>query len=381
MADSTRILEKFNNEQIFGKLAGDEKRNPNQISQSISGPYSVKQLVYPEDLGTRPDLQHYIVFYINARGKTKFKQSTTVDVDVSSTGQNILQQDTIANQAQIQAAAAVAAATGGAIYTAIRNALGSRTAITRATAARGALAAGAAGAATGASIAFLQQHADSFSVKAPERLTDAIMLPIQSIPKVSYSAKYKEFDFGLMAGLLGGSSAIDTSGIGRVQEGVAKAIANIGQVAAAAGFKFGEQAVEAAKFAAKVTTNPFKEVLFDSIGYRTFTFNYTFLPKSQAEVYNVRRIIDLFKFHMHPELSKDGLFYVYPSEFEMQYYFRGERNNFIHKISTCVLKDMAVAYGDQNFSSFSDGAPTEISMALTFQELELLTKERIVKGY
>jgi hypothetical protein len=84
---------------------------------------------------------------------------------------------------------------------------------------------------------------------------------------------------------------------------------------------------------------------------------------------------------MHPELSTDGLFYVYPSEFEMQYYFKGKENQFVHKISTCVLKNMTVKYGGQYFTSFENGSPAEITMKLDFQELELLTKERIIKGF
>ena len=31
--------------------------------------------------------------------------------------------------------------------------------------------------------------------------------------------------------------------------------------------------------------------------------------------------------------------------------------------------------------SFADGAPTQITMALTFRETELLTKEKINQGY
>jgi hypothetical protein len=42
---------------------------------------------------------------------------------------------------------------------------------------------------------------------------------------------------------------------------------------------------------------------------------------------------------------------------------------------------MSVNYGNEYFSSFREGEPTEIRMNLTFQETELLTKERISKGY
>ena len=163
----------------------------------------------------------------------------------------------------------------------------------------------------------------------------------------------------------------------------AAAIASLGALAKGVpGMRgVGDTTVAAGKLAAKVATNPFREVLFEAINYRSFNFSYTFLPKSIKEVYNIKQIIDLFKFHMHPELSKDGLFYVYPSQFDIQYYFQGKENNFLHKISTCVLTNMQVDYGNEYFSSFRGGEPTEIRMKLTFQETELMTKERIVKGY
>lgn len=387
--DRNRILDKFNTDQILGKgFGGREQRNPTSISQSISGPYNINQLVYPEDISNRADLQHYIVFYINVQGKTKFKPTRVVDVDVSSRGQNRISQAGLQNTAQVGAAIAAsgAAATGQLIGNAVKSSVrGKAGALLRLATQKGKGAAGAlvAGAVAGGTTAALQQLSDTFSVKEPERTSDAIMLPIETIPSVKYSMKYKDFDFGMLGGILGGSSAIDSTLAGRAGEGVAAAIASIGNLAKGVPGLEGVAgaAVQAGKLAAKIATNPFKEVLFEAVNYRTFSFSYSFLPKSVAEVLNVRRIIDLFKFHMHPELSKDGLFYVYPSQFEMQYYFKGQENEFLHKISTCVLTDMQVTYGNEYFSSFRDGEPTEIRMSLTFQEVELMTKERIVKGY
>lgn len=389
--DRNRILDKFNNDQILGKgFGGRENRNPTSISQSNQGPYNVNQLVYPSDLTVRSDLQHYIVFYINIVGKTKFQPGTKnlVDVDVSSRGQNIISQQGLAKTAQYGAAAAAAgaAATGALVGQGLKNSIRGRAGARLRLAtqkAKGTVGTALAGLAGGLATESLQAFSDTFSVKEPRRVSDAIMLPIESIPSVKYSMKYDEIPMGMLGGILGGSSAIETSLGGRTAEGAVAAVASIGNLAKGVpGLEgVGGTAVGAGKLAARVATNPFREVVFEAVNYRTFAFNYTFLPKNVAEVLNVRRIIDLFKFHMHPELSESGLFYVYPSQFEMQYYFKGKENEFLHKISTCVLKDMNVTYGDQYFSSFRDGEPTEIRMSLVFQEVELLTKERIVKGY
>ena len=56
-------------------------------------------------------------------------------------------------------------------------------------------------------------------------------------------------------------------------------------------------------------------------------------------------------------------------------------NNFYSKIATCVLKGVDVDYTPGGVKSFRDGAPTQITMNLSFQETELLTKQKINQGY
>jgi hypothetical protein len=132
----------------------------------------------------------------------------------------------------------------------------------------------------------------------------------------------------------------------------------------------------------KMTTNPFREMLFQQVEYRSFKFNYRFLPKNAAEVDHIKKIIDLFKFHMHPELSSGNLFFIYPAEFQIMYYFKGKENTYFHKIAPSALTNLNVTYGSgPGMSSFHDGTPTEVNISLDFTELEIMTKERIQLGY
>lgn len=386
------MLDKFNNETILGKPSTfDDKRRAKNISQTASGPYNVSQLSYPLDLSVKPDLQHYMVFYINIREKTRFKEQNVVDIDVSTQGQNTTAGQTRVDTGVAQGALAAGVAVAGiadksgisqSIGSVVNKFLGSRgSAVSRSVIAGkvGQVLAGVGGAvAGGAAIAGLVGLSENLGVDEPSRLSDAIMLPIDSIPKVSYKMNYDEYDAGIIAGLLGGSSAIQSDLPGRAGEGISRAVLALADLGKIAGLGSARENILSAS---AVQTNAFREVFFKSINFRNFSFNYTFLPSSEEEVYNVKRIIDLFKFHMHPELSSDGLFYIYPSQFEIAYYYSGGENPFLNKISTCVLTDMNVDYGSQFFTSFNNGAPTEIRLTLTFKELELLTKERIVKGY
>ena len=85
---------------------------------------------------------------------------------------------------------------------------------------------------------------------------------------------------------------------------------------------------------------------------------------------------------MHPEISSGKLFYIYPSEFDIQYFFKDNENDYLHKFARCALTDMQIDYGGEQFTTFEDGSPVEISLVLTFRELEQMTKEGIEKyGY
>tara|TARA_R110002072_G_scaffold178465_3_gene334514 strand:- start:408 stop:779 length:372 start_codon:yes stop_codon:yes gene_type:complete len=120
---------------------------------------------------------------------------------------------------------------------------------------------------------------------------------------------------------------------------------------------------------------------------RTFTYNFNFAPKSEEEAEEVQRIIQLFRFHMAPELRPGINRYLgLPSQFDIHYMFLSKaghtsENNFYNRIATCVLQDCKVNYTPNGVKSFEDGGPTATTMTLTFKEIELLTKDKIAEGF
>ena len=66
------------------------------------------------------------------------------------------------------------------------------------------------------------------------------------------------------------------------------------------------------------------EVLFDSMSLRTFTYNFQFAPRSEEETKEVQKIIQLFRFHMAPELRIYNRFLGLPSQFDIHYMFKGK---------------------------------------------------------
>ena len=136
--------------------------------------------------------------------------------------------------------------------------------------------------------------------------------------------------------------------------------------------------------------NPALEVIFESVPFRTFEYQYTFAPKNRKELDNVHKIIQLFRFHMLPELALGNTgseaMYNLPSQFEIRYMYKEKENVYIPKISKCALNSCDINYTPhERFTTFkgdSKGAsPNIMTMSLSFTEMEVMTKNTIAAGY
>ena len=119
--------------------------------------------------------------------------------------------------------------------------------------------------------------------------------------------------------------------------------------------------------------------------FRNFQFEFDFAPKNQKEVESVNKIMQLFKFHMQPDVSNEK-YLITPSEFQIMYYYRDKVNTYLPKISRCVLTDMSIDYAPEGvfhtFKADPQGAMPVISkLTLTFSETEIMTKQTISDGF
>ena len=173
--------------------------------------------------------------------------------------------------------------------------------------------------------------------------------------------------------------------------------------------------MSALKAYGRVSINPQKEMLFNAPAPRKYEFAFEFAPRNEEESIMVRNIIQLFKFHAYPSMSQaefknpfgdeDGIvsgakdfaqglagraFYDMPSEFQFEYRFIDRKdsneisveNHYLNKSERCVLTEINVDYsGAGAFQTFDNGAPTHVTLTLTFSEARLLTREHISRGY
>ena len=130
------------------------------------------------------------------------------------------------------------------------------------------------------------------------------------------------------------------------------------------------------------------EMAFKGIDKRKFTYTFKMMPRSQDESDEIKKIVDMFKFHMLPEMlqaSSRGRLMGYPSTFDIKYMYQNAENNYLNKVSECYLESMDVDYGGDRYRTFkptSAGAPpTEVTITLQFGEIELITRERAIEGF
>ena len=355
------------------------------VSKLDHDPFAYSSIQYPRDLTTNGGIGHYMLFYVNVQDKTKYIYEGT---DGETVGNKVEVQETfIENGAPVT-------------KTFFRDGDGSdRFKYDLARVRRGKKGGVLESDAVTLSKTRRKRGSGMSSYhNTTKRITDSVAIYLPPNVQDTTTASYT----GAATGVIGAAAA---GGFGLVRN-----MANKDYEAAARGVVesakaiVGEAAIKAATEIAEGLTgaegtrglinkafgqadNPYMEVLFDAMQLRTFSYNFTFSPKNKQETEDVQKIIALFRFHMSPELKgAANRFLTLPSEFDIHYMYQDQagqasENDFYNKIATCVCTGCDVNYTPDGVKSFEGGAPTKITMALSFQETELLTKERVNLGF
>jgi hypothetical protein len=318
--------------------------------------YTYSSFIYPLDLGAPgAGKDHYMVFHINETSTTQY-QTTNVN-GAAPTGQPTI----VANAQQSQA-----------------NGMGSTT---NTPSQNGTSTSGQQG----------NSASNPSSVVAYQPIKRVATTIVLYIPQhqVNYHAEWEAENLGVAADVM---EAIKGS----------ESLKDLFKSAGASGLKNAGTMLNeltdlnlsaATSAATRIAINPHMEVIFNGIGFRQFQFSFRFTAQSEAEALNIDNIIRAFKFYAAPEIlaGAAGRFWIYPAEFDIQFYSNGTENDFLNKISTCALTDMQVNYtsagqwsAHRPYKSTPGlaGSPSVCTdIQLTFKELEIITKERILQGY
>jgi hypothetical protein len=135
-----------------------------------------------------------------------------------------------------------------------------------------------------------------------------------------------------------------------------------------------------------------KQLLFEGVGMRTFEFKFEFAPRDKKESDMALSIVQWFRGVMYPEFdSNDHVWFTLPNAIDVKFHVHDDRNNQsdtdnlykkVPMIQKSVITSCNITYGaDGVFGVSEDTSPTAFTMDLTFQELNILTKDKIRKGF
>jgi len=364
-----------------------ELKDNSPLSTLEVDPFKFSSISYPRDVTQDMQNGHYMLFYINVQNKTKYNmisQETGLRVN-EKTLTNVSREDE----------------KGGTVSEPVQTEYGNIDASYR----KGLIERGGKGTILTDDNVNLRKGRKGTGgfqniVPTTTRITDSIAIYLPPNVQSSTGVAYNNTEMGVIGAAAAGAADIVTA----LRKGDMSSIASsLGTAAkdllATAGLGLGAEFIGTlagvdpeglkgfAKKAFGQASNPYMEVLFEGVELRTFTYNFTFAPRNADETLDVQKIIKMFRFHMLPELNGgSSAFMTLPSTFDIHYMFqvdkdRAEENNFYHKIATCVLKGCEVDYSPGGVKSFASGAPTQITMNLTFQETEMLTKQHIDRGF
>jgi hypothetical protein len=206
---------------------------------------------------------------------------------------------------------------------------------------------------------------------------------------------YEEVSLTALAGGIGAGTA---SAIAMFAGGLAGSLAGgpVAGVATAGAVSIGAGAIAGAisRFGGVIGTvaqvagypiNPRTEVLFSHTKMRRFSFQMLFAPSNEQESYTLNNIIRTLRFYSAPEIDPTtrGFTFIPPAEFDITFYNKGTENTTIPRINTSVLTQCTVDYApaSDTFSTFRNGHPVAVSLTLTFMEVELIHKLRVLQGF
>jgi hypothetical protein len=372
----------------FRKSPIELNQNAGPTAHLNDDPFAFSSISYPRDVTQDMQNGHYMLFYINVQNKTKYKYTS------AETGLSVNQKTMSNVSREDQKGGTVSVPT---ITTHADTDASYRT---------GQILKGGKGTVLGTDGVTLKKGRKAmtgFSSVMPTttRITDSIAIYLPADVKDATSASYNNAaEMGVIglaaAGAVNFTNAMarnDFSAASSSLLGSAKGV--ILEAAKRMGSEFvgglsGVDPEALTGFANKAfgqATNPFMEVIFEKVGMRTFSYNFTFSPRNSEETNDVQKIIKMFRFHMLPELQgANERFLTLPSTFDIHYMYQMEaevahENQFYSKIATCVLSGVDVDYTPNGVKSFASGAPTQIKMGLNFMETEMLTKQHVDKGF
>lgn len=129
---------------------------------------------------------------------------------------------------------------------------------------------------------------------------------------------------------------------------------------------------------AGVARNPHLATVFTGVDFKTHTFQYKLIAKNKNESDTLRDMIFSFKKAMAPKYTLGDHVFQYPDQFDISL----AAGQYLFKFGRSVLTQFDVNYTGEGTPAFFEetGAPYSITLNMSFQETEIVTKREINQG-
>ena len=192
-----------------------------------------------------------------------------------------------------------------------------------------------------------------------------------------------------------GSISDMASAKGAIQSATAlgkrKAMGGATKLAGVAGALIGSEGEDVKKAVQKrmgQSINTFQEQFFEGPSFRSFEFSHELIAHNQSETETIREIVKRFRYYASPGMGSSAvthMHWTYPSYWGIWFLVKpvaeqGKSyvdNDFLPKLGMCVLKEVTADYSGETYGTFSNNAPLNVKLSLSFEETTLVDKKTI----
>ena len=208
---------------------------------------------------------------------------------------------------------------------------------------------------------------------------------------------------------IGSGGSIVGAAVGAIPSLVSKLGISGGMFGAAIGaMAAGGPMQKGAEAALGVAQNPYMEMMFSGVGFRSFQFEFIMRPRHETEMAEVAEILRMFRTFTKPTFVEGKLgksFMDYPMEFQIEFLTSSSKtefdksndpndqdkggasrkggdsyilNPFVPQLKNCVCDSVTSNYTPQSiWAAHDQGKPVAVTLGLSFQETELVMAEDV----
>lgn len=126
----------------------------------------------------------------------------------------------------------------------------------------------------------------------------------------------------------------------------------------------------------KISLNPRNEMLFNGMGFKSYSFTFTLVPYKEEDSKNIQKAIRAIQEASVPDLRGAKMFMEYPETWKI---FFMDSNEYLVKVNECCCTRVDVNYSPNGstYQTHPNNAPLAVELTLDFTEVVIPTKENI----